>query len=398
MKVFVLDITSRNAVQYNPALCNALSSILPSDSNITLISTENHGNSNKFKFVQLLNLVPEQYRFIEKKWKRILRAVEVCVNYLIVIVYVLAKRPDVLHIQWLPLVDVCIIEKMILGIVKKMSPKTRILLTVHNIFPHNMGEDRKEKYRSRFLHISKNIDGFFVHLKSVKEALGSLYGIPLNKIYVTYHGIYIAEGYKPNGKAKKDGKIHLIMYGFQNYYKGADILVNALKKLPEDKSALFETVIVGKTDDSIFKECLPYCSELNVLWDNRFVSDIELYNYIGDSDIILLPYRMISQSGVLLLAMSFKKSILTSDLPSFKETLEGFTPDMFFNSGSADSLASALLRYANGEIDISKQVSTIEKLNKKYSWEETAKSTIEGYMCKTGFEAKKSQLMDFDIS
>lgn len=384
MKVCVLDITSRNPNQYDSALCNALVGELSIGSKVTLISTLNHGDSTKYGYFGLLNLIPAKYRAIDSKWKRALRAVEVCLNYLIVVFYVGIRRPDILHIQWLPLVDICCAERYILGLIKRLSPKTRIFLTVHNIFPHNIKEAAKLKYRKRFLQVSRHINGFFVHLNSTKLEFSDYYGIPLEKIHLAYHGIYIPDGYVPHPPVRND-KIRLIMYGAQSKYKGTDILINALKLLPQEKQNMFKTTIVGKTDESLLKECSPYCKQLNIKWDNRFVSDEELYNYIGASDIIALPYRAISQSGVLLLALSFKKPILASDLPSFKETLEGFSSDMFFKPEDSQSLAEVLLRYANGEIDISKQLAAIDKLNKKYSWQETAKSTIQGYMVANDF-------------
>lgn len=62
----------------------------------------------------------------------------------------------------------------------------------------------------------------------------------------------------------------------------------------------------------------------NFQWMPYFVAEQKLDYEINESDVIILPYRSISQSGVLLLSLYFKKPIITSDLPSFKETLKGY--------------------------------------------------------------------------
>ena len=170
------------------------------------------------------------------------------------------------------------------------------------------------------------------------------------------------------------------MYGFQNRYKGADILINAIELLSEDYKCKLKARIVGlATDKDLYSNYYEKAKALNIEWINDFVSDATLYDYIGKSDLILLPYRKISQSGVLLLALSFRKPILTSDLPSFKETLEGYPEDYFFESGDPLSLSNMLKRFIDGEINIDKQMCVIEKLNDKYSWNNTAISTINAY-------------------
>ena len=100
---------------------------------------------------------------------------------------------------------------------------------------------------------------------------------------------------------------------------------------------------------------------------------------IDNADFIALPYREISQSGVLLLALFFRKPLLISDLPSFRETLKGFTTDMFFETGSAVSLRDLIVRMLNGNIDIKRELQIIEDLNSEYSWENSATKTISIY-------------------
>lgn len=378
MNIVVLDITSRNAVQYNPALCNALSENNESGS-VVLLSTENYGDSNRYKFKKLFRLVPLSMDSSRSRLKRILRALEVLINYTYVIIYVACKLPDIVHFQWLPFIDVSLIEKYVLWLLKITSPRTKVFLTVHNIYPHNIPEASKAGYRKRFLAVDRYIDGYLVHLNSSKDELISEFGVEPSKVNVAYHGVYVPDVMKNNKLRTDDGKKRIIMYGFQTKYKGADILVDALSLLPNDYLEKLSVCIVGKTDPSLYAEYINKAESFGVKWINRFVSDEELYDMIDNSDVILLPYREISQSGVLLLALSYKKCILTSDLPSFKETLEGYDGSWFFERCNPNSLADMIERYVDGRIEENKIVNIIEKLNTKYSWDNTAKSTINAY-------------------
>ncbi|MFK2235280.1 hypothetical protein ACIXMR_13945 [Bacteroides fragilis] len=56
-------------------------------------------------------------------------------------------------------------------------------------------------------------------------------------------------------------------------------------------------------------------------WTPYFLEETVLHTRIQQADIIVLPYRAISQSGVLLLSIYFEKLVICADLPSFVETL-----------------------------------------------------------------------------
>ena len=162
-------------------------------------------------------------------------------------------------------------------------------------------------------------------------------------------------------------------------YKGADILLDAVQLLPEELKNKVKVTIVGATSNDFLELLRKKSDGLNVSFNPTFVPDEELYKLIDDADYIALPYKKITQSGVLLLALFFRKPLLISDLPSFVDTLHGFTPDMFFKSEDAASLKDLIQRHIDGKVDISAQMEAIEGLNKLYSWHNSAKKTVDLY-------------------
>ncbi len=379
MKIAILDVTARNAVQYNPSLCKALADN-NSSNQIYLLSPKLAEVEVGYKFIKLLNIVPNKWELSTGRFKRIVRAFEVLANYIYVTFLLLFKRPNILHIQWLPFLEFSHIEHLFLSLFKLVDPKLKIVLTVHNIYPHESGNEGRISYRRRFIAISKKIDVFLVHLNSAKKELAQEFGISDNRIFVAYHGIYTGKPAIKTKETDNSKKKKVILYGYQSKYKGADILIKAYSLLPKRDQESLSITIVGKTDNNLYRSYAEEAETLGINWINKFVPDDELYAFIDESDLILLPYREISQSGVLLLALSYKKPILTSDIPSFKETMAGYPAGYFFESGNAESLASLLSRFVSGGIDEKLMVRIIEDLNEKYSWKETAKSTMKAYL------------------
>ena len=197
MKIVVLDISSRNPVLYDPCLCNHLGEIDSQENTVYLLSITDYGNRHFYKHFKLLRLLPEKYDGSSSLVKKAVRAIEVFVNYIIVFFFILFKQPDVLHIQWLPLVDICSIEFYFLLLFKCIS-KVNIILTMHNIYPHRLPINKRQKYKKRFLKVASKIDGFMVHLLSAKKEFTSEYGIPEEIVYVAYHGIFTPNEYTPS--------------------------------------------------------------------------------------------------------------------------------------------------------------------------------------------------------
>lgn len=378
MKVVVVDITSRNAEQYNPSLCKALAYNLP-EGEVVLMAPDLYRKPEGFIFKRLINLLPKKWSASEAGWKRIIRAMESLLNYLYLIIYIAFSRPDILHIQWLPFIEFMSMEHGILSVIHFVNPKIKIVLTAHNIYPHNLSQKNKEEYQRRFKQLNNVINGYMVHLYSAKTELASEFDIHPEKIFVAYHGIYLPEGYSAKQNIENGSYKRIIMFGTQNRYKGADVLIEAMSLLPKGYQDKLKVTIMGKTEVGLYGDYIERARLLGVEWINKFVPDEELYQAIGESDLILLPYRKISQSGVLLLALSYRKPILTSDLPSFRETLEGYPKGYFFKPDNSQALADMLIQYLDGKIDVKLLKNCINYLNSKYSWNESAKSTLVAY-------------------
>ena len=372
MTYLMVDISGRSPV-YDIPLCEALHKVLPPEHHIKLLAPNIKPKDVNFDCGRLFSSIPHRLQKSKRKPFRAIKALMVVINYIGLIVRVALRKPDILHLQWLPLVEVSSIERLFLKILRFVAPKTKFLLTIHNVFPHDCDEEKKQIYRVRFSKVEPYFDKFIVHLETTKKEFCSSFGISAERVKVIHHGVLTPKGNNPTRKQR--GKVlRLIMYGNQSTYKGTDIFVNALTLLPQEYKNKVHALIVGKTYSDYLNELKGMKKNENIEFIPEYVSDEDLHKYIADSDIIVLPYREISQSGVLLLALSEKRLIITSDIPSFKETLVGMGEDTFFESGNAASLSTLIKKYANGLVDENDQLDMIEYLEAKYSWMNVAES------------------------
>jgi glycosyltransferase involved in cell wall biosynthesis len=366
----MVDISGK-VLNYDIALCEALSEVLPSKDHLVFFAANVNPAKVNCDCRKLISLVPKSLQNSENIVKRGFKALEGVINYLYLILYLLLHKVNVLHFQWLPFLEICSVEKSFLRIIKIVAPKTKIILTIHNLYPHNSSEAKKKAYKQRFGKIQRYIDNFILHLEISRKEFCKDFSIDDARTCVIPHGIFVPKGItiEPH---KRGEKLNLIMYGNQSYYKGTDILVDALNLLPKDCQDKVHTVIVGKIAPDYYEPLKKKTECLDVEWIPEFVPDDVLYNKIAESDVIVIPYREISQSGVLLLALSFKRTIIASDLPSFKETLSELVDVMFFESKKPESLEKILEReICRDEYSVT-QIELIDDVVQRYSWQKIA--------------------------
>ena len=368
MKVILLDISGK-VVNYDLALFEAL------NKESEYISIEYYIPSHG-----LLSLIPKKWQFSLNIGKRVVKVVEGLLNYAFTCVKVACSKPDVLHMQWLPFMEFVGWEFTILKCLRWLSPKTRLVLTIHNVYPHDMDDVRKRSYNERFRKACSLIDAFIVHTKISKEDVIREFGLSAEKVHVCCHGVFEPKGITISSDFRKDGKLHILQFGGQSYYKGTDLLVDAVCGLDEERKKCIETHIVGDISQSFLDELKQKDIDSIITWKSYFLSDEELYQEINAADLIVLPYRAISQSGVLLLSIFFGKLIICSDLPSFKETMHGdegnsLDNDMFFKNEDAESLREMIVRYIDGKVDEEAVRKRVNHLKSLYSWQSAAKAT-----------------------
>ncbi|HET6182772.1 MAG TPA: glycosyltransferase family 4 protein [Acetobacteraceae bacterium] len=135
----------------------------------------------------------------------------------------------------------------------------------------------------------------------------------------------------------QDGRIHVLYFGRLLAYKGLDLLADALARIgPRADIAVH---VVGSGPDSPALAALRALPSVTV--ENRWVAEDEIGAVIGWADIVVLPYREASQSGVAAAALAQGKRILATRVGGLPEQLEN-EPLAVLCGADAASIAAAL--------------------------------------------------------
>lgn len=162
----------------------------------------------------------------------------------------------------------------------------------------------------------------------------------------------------------------ILFFGYIKPYKGLDILLKSmpliLAKLPNLK-LLIAGEIYG--DDSIYKSII---KELNigkhlVFFDN-YIANEEVHNFFDVADVVVLPYKTATQSGITQLAFSMNTPVIASDVGGLGEVVIHAENGFLFENGNISQLSDYIYRFFNEskkEIFVDKIISEKDK----FSWD-----------------------------
>ncbi|MCA0365890.1 MAG: glycosyltransferase [Bacteroidetes bacterium] len=273
------------------------------------------------------------------------------------------KKVSVVHFQWLSLYEKVNIELLLIKILRNYDVK--IIYTVHNVVPHN-----SKNQIDRYLKLYNQFDYLICHNEATKMEIEEKIH-DSTKIKVIPHGIFTTNSNSNSVNTEKK----LLLYGFISEYKGFDLLIKASSQILEHS---LKIKVIGKIEKKYFKEIESDLSKSSIECLFDYISSDKLDDYIMESDILVFPYKKISQSGALLKALGTGKIVVCSDLPAFRELMGD--NGLYFNLKDNEGL-SKLLKYVLDNFDELKQ--RFEEASKKYleqfSWEKVAQTTYNLY-------------------
>jgi glycosyltransferase involved in cell wall biosynthesis len=115
---------------------------------------------------------------------------------------------------------------------------------------------------------------------------------------------------KQTGKYSSD----LLFFGRNEYYKGLDILADALK-IAKTKPSL--TIICKGSFQKAYKKALNFPSNTKII--NSYISGKDLANYISHSKICVFPYRDATGTSTVGQSFQFGTPVIASNVGTFSE-------------------------------------------------------------------------------
>ncbi|MGJ7522949.1 glycosyltransferase family 4 protein [Variovorax sp. LT1P1] len=287
-------------------------------------------------------------------------------------------KPDVIHFQWTPLP---VIDRLFIPALRRIAP---VVLTVHDSSPfNNSPSSRLQGMRS--IEIMKSFDCLIVHTEKARAALG-VHGVDPKNVVRIEHGLLGKEmsgAIKPLASKAVGEPVTVLLFGYLKHYKGADILIEALAKIPMPSRAAIRLRIAGKPlmdTEPLFARARQLDVEDSIRWDLRFIDDDEVLEMFETSDITAMPYREIDASGVLMVALAIGRPIVASRIGLFAELVEDGKHGFLVPMEDPDALAVALTRLVEDPGLRSRMGSDVRALGKSIpTWEQIAEKTDQLY-------------------
>ena len=315
--------------------------------------------------------------------RRALKLAEAMVNLAALSVRFAVSRPDVIHVQYLPMLKWRLpLDFWFLEFCRKRGSK--IVLTVHDLLPHDTGE----KYKPTFDALYRRVDGIICHSDYIRVRLAAEFAVPESKVSVIPHGPFFYD--LPDTGSEQTlrsfevepGKTLVLWQGIIFPYKGIDLLLRAWKQV-EAKDAGACLVIAGTGSPELLEQIREQVRELGlkqVKLHFRFISTEELVALYRAADVVVYPYRAITTSGALATGLALGKAMVASDLPVFRELLTDRESALLVDPEDADALSGALLALTQDEALRERLAGRVREMNfGDQSWLSIAGQTVEAY-------------------
>jgi glycosyltransferase involved in cell wall biosynthesis len=282
--------------------------------------------------------------------------------------------PDIIHFQWAPLP---VVDRRLVGAFRRIAPA---VLTVHDTTPFN-GSPNSPLQAIGALAIFAAFDHLIVHTEQGRRQLASR-GVPASKVSVVPHGV-LALGGDSAARPEAGGEQTILLFGKIKPYKGADLLIEAFARLPEELRGRARLRIVGEP----YFDVTPLqarARELGiadrVAWQLRYLGDDEIAPLLASADILAFPYRDIEASGVLMASFPFGKPIVASAIGAFDELLRDGEHGRLVPPADPSALADALTELLRDPVRGRAMGERVRGLAAGIpSWDAIARRTIEVY-------------------
>lgn len=278
--------------------------------------------------------------------RRIFKLIEALINLSALTLRFLITPPDVIHVQYLPMLKWRLpLDLWFLKLCRQRG--TRIVLTVHDLLPHDTGEAYKQTFRNLY----SIADRIICHSDNIKARLVAEFSVPEEKIFVIPHGPFFYDIAAPASQGILRGfdldpdQSMVLWQGIIFPYKGIDLLLDAWQHV-EAATESVQLLIAGTGAPDLISQIREKIQTLNlhrVKLCPRFISSEELVSIYRAADIVVYPYRAITTSGALATGLALGKTIIASDLPVFRELLTDRSNALLVDPQDTDAFARALI-------------------------------------------------------
>ena len=374
MRVLIIDPWCSDDYEvYTIGLCEGLSKVVDT----TLISAFHE--SRKSSRYRIIPIFFKRSDMIKKRGKlrSVIRGLEYIVDYLKVLRHVKNEKYDVIHVEWALSYKIDVFFDKAL---KKYCSK--MVYTAHNVIPHINGE----KYIPSLKKLHKNFDAIIVHGEAIRQEYLTIFPEDEGKVFIQRHGVHVTQKtiYNPDNVdkdlisflegIKNNGKI-IACVGVVYYNKGTDRVIKYWKE--EEKTSDNKLIVAGKVT-ATYEELEEAIDELpdNVMFLPRYLNDDEYAYVLSKADIVTIPYRDASMSGIVYSAAAFSKPIVYTNTGSLNEYVGDDGGFVTVNSDEGFALELGKAIALNNSILEAHGLELHERIYLNFNWDEISSRLV----------------------
>jgi len=237
-----------------------------------------------------------------------------------------------------------------------------IVWTAHNVLPHErvFADDARARRA-----LVKATALLVAHSSSALDELAAFGAVPGYSTIIQHGPIEPtrpAESLRVPGS--DEGPRRFLFLGRVQEYKGVEGLLNSFAALPSEVNA--QLLVAGQCGDPSLEGRLRRLAEMSgerVEVRFEYIPDEEVTHLLSVADVVVLPYRRITTSGSVMLALSHGRPLIVPRLPGLAELPDeavcrydgsdkGLTEAIIILSevdkGSLEAMSAAALKYSSG--------------------------------------------------
>ncbi|HCT94892.1 MAG: hypothetical protein A2X19_10570 [Bacteroidetes bacterium GWE2_39_28] len=250
--------------------------------------------------------------------------------------------------------------KFVLKVVFAKSLGYKLLWSAHNTLPHIVVYKTIERCSRKF--IIKNFHLIINHSLNASQERYDLFGMRGKREVNAIHGHY-EQIYTPGGTFSRESlgipeksKVIFLHANMRDYKGDAEFIDLFTKEAPSN----IYMILMGKGCTNTIKKDNIKCVE-------GYRSNSEMADLISISDFFALPYKRITTSGAFFLAVTFKKPVIATDLPFFRQ--HAFPGTCLFYNSEKGSFANVIR-----EIDAgwTPNRAGLDNMKSTYTWSNAA--------------------------
>ncbi|WP_109122050.1 glycosyltransferase family 4 protein [Azospirillum sp. TSO22-1] len=212
----------------------------------------------------------------------------------------------------------------------------RYVLALHDALPHP-GEDTPWR-RWTLMRDLAATDGVIALSEHVRGQLVGVHGYDRARTWVLPHGVFSFGPAEPR-RLRPGQPVRLCFFGRILAYKGVDILLDAYARLRRRYGAGVELLVAGSGPLEPYASALAGLEGVRV--DNRWIAEEEIPRVLEPADLLILPYREASQSGVVPTACGMGLPVVVTPVGGLVEQVEEGRTGRIAAAVTAEAVAAA---------------------------------------------------------